>query len=247
MTPDVMGDAMHQEAKGSSFCIFCGNRSGNHHLFCRSRDAAEKNGVKSLLDSNQIISKVQGEFPMSIDGLIMRSAKVASEAHKDQVRKYSESPYIYHPMRVAGRVTLLMGSTPIEVSSAWLHDVMEDSKMSREDLLDRGIPQAVIENVMSLSNPSRFHKEKARAERKLMDREWLSSQSIWVKKIKMADRIDNLFELSFEDAKFMALYVKESELLAEAIGSADVNLKEEILALTKYYVSELERVAREAV
>jgi len=184
------------------------------------------------------------ENAMSVDGVIMRAAKAASEAHRDQKRKYSNDPYIHHPMRVAGRTMLLSGSGPIEVASAWLHDVLEDTPWTQNELSKRGIPDAVIDHVEALTNRSirEEHKAKPREERKAIDRAWLAEQSVWVKKIKMLDRIDNLTEMSFQDWEFMDLYLRETKHLVGAIGMADLDLKNELLGLVDYYDTELTKM-----
>lgn len=232
---------MPWERKPAAYtCTYCGGKKD------RDSDPLPHYGhCRLFLDENRkpLYSDLTflTENAMSVDGLIMRAAKVASEAHKDQKRKYSDDPYIFHPMRVAGRAMLLSGSGPIEVATAWLHDVLEDTSWTHGELSNRGIPEAVIGNVQALTNPSikEEHKAKSREERKTIDRLWLSEQSIWIKKLKMIDRIDNLTELSMGDWEFMDLYLRETKHLVGAIGTADLDLKNELLGLVEYYDTEL--------
>jgi hypothetical protein len=49
--------------------------------------------------------------------------------------------------------------------------------------------------------------------------------------LKLLDRIDNLRDTEGLAPKFLAIYLEESRLLAEAIGNVDQGLKEELLAL----------------
>jgi (p)ppGpp synthase/HD superfamily hydrolase len=189
----------------------------------------------------QMEEGMKGIELMSVDGFIMRAAKIASEAHKGQMRKDGVTPYVTHPMRVAGRVMLLSGVTPIEVAAAWLHDVLEDTKMTREDLKMRGMPEAVITLVGELTNPSKSLTNVARERRKAIDCAWLKNQSTWTKKIKLIDRIDNLQDMSWKDIQFISIYCNESRLLSEAIGDADKELNEELLFTVDYYEQECER------
>lgn len=56
---------------------------------------------------------------------IKSAADHASRAHKGQFRKDQRTPYIVHPARVAGYVSMFGGSH-VAIISAWLHDVYED-------------------------------------------------------------------------------------------------------------------------
>jgi (p)ppGpp synthase/HD superfamily hydrolase len=58
--------------------------------------------------------------------------QVAMYAHMGQVDKAGR-PYILHPMRVAHRVAMGGGSFH-QVTAAWLHDVVEDTHVTLEDL-----------------------------------------------------------------------------------------------------------------
>lgn len=216
-----------------------------HYPICRYYQALDTAPLKSVRaeEGNDFL---KGLTTMSVDGLIIRACKIASEAHRGQTRRYTGDPYVLHPMRVAGRVMLLISATPVEIAAAWLHDVLEDSKLTEKDLEDRGMPNSVIKLVMALTNPSKsMPEETPRATRKAVDFEHLAKQSPWVKKIKMIDRIDNLTEMSWHDKDFMAIYCQESRGLAEAIGDADEDLKKELISLIDYYENELTTMQKE--
>jgi MOSC domain-containing protein YiiM len=70
---------------------------------------------------------------------------LALEAHKGQRDKYGEA-YIFHPLRVMGRLT-----TKTERMVALLHDVVEDTAMTVQDLADAGYPDAVVRAVDHVS------------------------------------------------------------------------------------------------
>ena len=59
--------------------------------------------------------------------LIRKAFDIAADAHKDQRRKTGE-PYIFHPIAVAKIVANEIGLGAISITSALLHDVVEDSK-----------------------------------------------------------------------------------------------------------------------
>lgn len=71
---------------------------------------------------------------------------IARIAHKEQIDK-SGTPYIEHPLTVAKGV-----QTEDEKCVALLHDVLEDSNFTVEDLRTAKIPEQVIEAVETLTH-----------------------------------------------------------------------------------------------
>jgi len=159
--------------------------------------------------------------------LIINAAHFAAAAHGEQRRKYSETPYIWHPARVAGRVALLPNATEEMIAAAYLHDVLEDTPTTvfkLEELFGSKVTKMVID----LTNVSKGS-TKPRAERKKMDFEYLSSTPPEIKQIKLLDRIDNLREMQGAPDKFGRLYCQESRDLSAAIGLVDTQLNGELL------------------
>lgn len=76
---------------------------------------------------------------------------LAKKAHAGQFRRDGKTPYISHPEAV---VSLLSNPSIGEVAAAWLHDILEDTKTTRDDLLDAGIDPATVRTVEALTkNP----------------------------------------------------------------------------------------------
>lgn len=67
-------------------------------------------------------------------------------AHKDQTDK-SGVPYVFHPWHVAEQM-----KDEETTAAALLHDVIEDSDVTAEDLLAAGISQPVVEAVKLLTH-----------------------------------------------------------------------------------------------
>ena len=105
--------------------------------------------------------------------------EVATKAHEGQFRKGGEIPYITHPRRVAERVK---GDLEAE-AVAWLHDVLEDTDLTDQDLLDKGIPKNVVEAVEVLTKskeiPYNKYLENVR-------------NNELARKVKIQDMLDNL-------------------------------------------------------
>jgi hypothetical protein len=231
-----------------TWCICCGSSKKDpagkivHHVFCK---AAEEEVCRSQFKTTFTELKT-----MSVDGLIVRASKIAAEAHREMARKFSGDPYIFHPMKVAGRVMLLSGATPVEIAAAWLHDTLKPAEdaagppMSTQDLSDRGMPPIVVDMVLALCPPTwameKANRENLKAEeRSRIEREWFGRQNEWVQRIKLVDRIENLMDLSWKDKDYMNSYCVESRALVEKIGSVDEHLKAEAIAAIDYYEGEL--------
>ena len=94
---------------------------------------------------------------------------------------------------------LLDEVTPEEVAAAWLHDVIEDTEGTEQDLLSAGIPRRAVDIVIELTNPSKQCPELPRARRKKIDRDHLCQVSRQAQRIKILDRIDNLRDIQPAD------------------------------------------------
>jgi (p)ppGpp synthase/HD superfamily hydrolase len=164
--------------------------------------------------------------------LIINAASLARVAHRGQIRKYTGRPYLEHPARVAGKVATIVGADENMIAAAFLHDVLEDTQATPEDVL-QATNGDVLGYVQWLTNPSKGRADLKRADRKAMDREHLMNAPNAAKVIKMVDRIDNLLDIVEGPWDFQALYAHESILLAEAIGSADPHIAEDLLDLAR--------------
>lgn len=71
---------------------------------------------------------------------------IAIQAHEGQLDKAGK-PYIEHPRTVAGLV-----EGDVAKAVAWLHDVVEDSSMTFEDLKAEGITSEIINHVRLLTH-----------------------------------------------------------------------------------------------
>ena len=69
---------------------------------------------------------------------IIRAYEYAVKMHKDQKRKSGE-PYIIHPLNVA-YILADLGLDTTTICAALLHDVVEDTKATYEDIKESNIP-----------------------------------------------------------------------------------------------------------
>ncbi|MDQ3004869.1 MAG: GTP pyrophosphokinase [Chloroflexota bacterium] len=77
--------------------------------------------------------------------LIEKSLHIALRAYAGKTDKAGRE-YIHHPLRLMAKM-----KTDLEMSAALLHDVIEDSDITAEQLLAEGIPAEVVEAVVCLS------------------------------------------------------------------------------------------------
>ncbi|WP_298648521.1 RelA/SpoT family protein [uncultured Proteiniphilum sp.] len=128
--------------------------------------------------------------------IITRAYNMAKEAHKG-ARRRSGEPYIMHPLAVARIVSKEMGLGSTSISASLLHDVVEDTDYTVEDiraLFGEKIAQ-IVDGLTKISQGMFGENVSAQAEnfRKLL---LTMSDDIRVILIKIADRLHNMRTLS---------------------------------------------------
>jgi len=83
---------------------------------------------------------------MIYTALTKKAIRIAFDAHKEHTDK-TGLPYIFHPFHLAEQM-----ETEDEVIVALLHDVVEDSNITLEDLRARGFSENVMEAVSLLTH-----------------------------------------------------------------------------------------------
>lgn len=124
--------------------------------------------------------------------IINKAFQFANQGHKG-VKRRSGEPYIMHPLAVAQIVSEEMGLGSTSIASALLHDVVEDTDFSVEDirnLFGEKIAQ-IVEGLTKISGGIFAEAASAQAEnmRKLL---LTMSSDIRVILIKIADRLHNM-------------------------------------------------------
>lgn len=173
----------------------------------------------------------------NMSNVVVRAARFARTAHGGQKRDLTGDPYIRHPGRVASRVTLLnkelgddLTATEEMILAAWLHDVAEDTPTTIEQIQQEfGLVVASLVTWLTNEFTSKKHPKTKRAQRKELELARLRVAPIEARAIKFLDRIDNLREID-HTSSFAAVYVTESDDLAEAIGEGLPVLKAELEA-----------------
>ncbi|MBD5218949.1 MAG: bifunctional (p)ppGpp synthetase/guanosine-3',5'-bis(diphosphate) 3'-pyrophosphohydrolase [Bacteroidales bacterium] len=124
--------------------------------------------------------------------IIERAYRFARQAHQG-VRRRSGEPYIMHPLAVAKIVSREIGLGSTSICAALLHDVVEDTDYTVEDIEQNFGPKIaqLVEGLTKISGGIFGDKASAQAEnfRKLL---LTMSEDIRVVLIKMADRLHNM-------------------------------------------------------
>ena len=129
--------------------------------------------------------------------ILQRAVEYASNKHIDQKRK-DGSPYIIHPLAVA-EIVAEMGLDMDAVLGALLHDCIEDTDASHEDI-EKLFGQTVaelVEGVTKLTRANFSSSEQAQMEnlRKMF---MAMSKDIRVVLIKIADRLHNMRTMQYQ-------------------------------------------------
>lgn len=161
-------------------------------------EAAEKQAI--LKDYRQLLRLAQPRMEVGDDKRIRHAFEMAVEAHKHMRRKSGE-PYIHHPIAVAKIVAEDMGLGTTAIICALLHDTVEDTEISLEDIKKEfGVTAAkIIDGLTKISKIS-HQTESIQAEnyRKIL---LTLSDDIRVILIKIADRLHNMRTLDGQSRK----------------------------------------------
>ena len=160
-------DHIHPKSKGGTsvpknlqtMCSKCNNKKGNTYEENPPLEKVHSTQV-STTESGRAITKGFSQLPaaedtqvlvkeqtMSIEDTVLLAYQIADEAHKGQTRRDGVTPYITHPKKVAERFK----DAPEIAIVALLHDVLEDSSLTAQDLINKGIPKELVESVVAMT------------------------------------------------------------------------------------------------
>ena len=124
--------------------------------------------------------------------MIPEAAAFAKKAHEGMVRKGTGIPYITHPMEVAVIVSQITDD-PDMIAAAFLHDVLEDTCVTREELASQ-----FGSRVLDLVESETEDKTKSWKERKQNTINRLSHATRDEKILMLADKLSNMRDTAKE-------------------------------------------------
>ncbi len=158
-----------------------------------------------------------------MNDLVERAKACALQTHAriNHRVKYTLQPYDAHLKAVADLVASVTDD-PETISAAWLHDTVEDTPATFEELANKfgpGVTQLVME-LTDVSKPS----DGNRAARMEIDRRHLALASPRAKTVKLADVIVNSLDICKHDERLGRVYVAEMLAVLEVLHEGDAAL-----------------------
>lgn len=133
---------------------------------------------------------------MDAIGLLLDALQFSADKHRGQKRKDGDTAYINHPIAVAHILKHVGGiDDPVVLCSAILHDTLEDTQTSKDELVER-FGKEVAEVVWEVSDDLIIKADKNRdAERKQLEIDHAPILSHQAKLVKISDKIANLRDI----------------------------------------------------
>lgn len=183
---------------------------------------------KSVIEKLKSNSPADGTDKLSI---VEKALIYATVKHCNQERKYTNDPYIVHPLTVAKNLSDL-GFRAEVIASAILHDTVEDTDATHDEIFEifgntvSNFVQFLTDDSDGLGN---------RKVRKEHDRKRLAGAPAEVQSAKVADLIDNSPSIIRNDPDFAVVYIKEKNELLNSLDKAHPALIEEARQIIDQY------------
>ena len=144
-----------------------------------------------------LIQKIDDAHMLLDLGRVRAAFELAARAHADQKRK-DGSPYVTHAV-AAAEIIVEMGMDEDSIVAALLHDVIEDTSVTHEEIQKQFGPSVadIVEGVTKLTRVNYTSREEEQMEnmRKML---MAMSKDIRVILIKLADRLHNMRTMDYQ-------------------------------------------------
>ncbi|MCC5933773.1 MAG: bifunctional (p)ppGpp synthetase/guanosine-3',5'-bis(diphosphate) 3'-pyrophosphohydrolase [Balneolales bacterium] len=142
-------------------------------------------------DLNQLLRLCEKHLKSYDKQLISKAFKLTYQSHKEGVRASGE-PYYLHPLAVAAIIVEEIGLDDVSVAAALLHDTVEDTSVTLEDI-QKHFGEVVVKLIDGLTKISGFFQSKgAKQAETFMKLLVYMADDLRVVLIKFADRLHNM-------------------------------------------------------
>ena len=153
--------------------------------------ALEKENKEIVRRYKALLRSCSSETTREDKKLIRKAFNLAVEAHKD-IRRHSGEPYIFHPIAVAQIVAKDIGLGATSIACALLHDVVEDTHYTLNDI-EKIFNPKIRQIIDGLTKISVFSEKDISAQAENFRKMLLTlSDDVRVILIKLADRLHNM-------------------------------------------------------
>ncbi|MCP4147052.1 MAG: bifunctional (p)ppGpp synthetase/guanosine-3',5'-bis(diphosphate) 3'-pyrophosphohydrolase [bacterium] len=201
--------------------------------------------IKRFFDLQE---KVLSYYSDANTDLLKKAYSVAADAHFNQTRASNE-PYIVHPIKVAGTLAE-MKLDEISIAAGLLHDVVEDSSYTRDDITNLFGTEIsdIVWGVTKISKISGIDADNAKAET-LKKMILAMTNDVRVILIKLADRSHNILTLDALRPEKQKRIAKETldiyAPIAYRLGMGKMKTELENVAFRYAYPEKFAEIAKE--
>lgn len=149
--------------------------------------------------------------------IIKRAKNFATDKHQNQKRKFTNEPYIVHSQSVANLVEKYGGDINM-IAAAWLHDTLEDTDTTLDELKDH-FNNNITQYVLELTSEPIQDKSK-KGEIYVQKMNHMSPGALL---IKLCDRLNNVSDFDNAKPSFVAKYKPETEYILSNLDNPKIN------------------------
>ena len=180
-----------------------------------------------------LLASFRSHHPKTSPALISQAYEMAASAHVGQTRRTGE-PYIHHPLSVA-QIVADFGLDDVTVASALLHDSVEDTGVTLEELSRRfGADVASIVDGVTKLDRLQFDSKQAQQAASMRKMLVAIAKDLRVLMIKLADRLHNMRTLGAMSPEAQIRIARETldvyAPLAHRLGMQDLKQQLEDLS-----------------
>lgn len=168
-----------------------------------------------------------------MEDILLQIKRYAEHAHNGQMRKYSSDKYIVHPIKVMETCSLFETETAV-LAAALLHDVLEDTPVTAEELssflktrMNKEFAETTLRLVAELTDvfTEEAYPALNRKQRKEKETARLQQASGNAQTIKYADILDNCNEITVHDPGFAPRFLKECLNILQVADKGNTELR----------------------